>query len=93
MPLPTDAFDAACAMIGFSAVLHGSATDPHLTWVVNDLGTRIDVLWPPGYRARFTPNLEVLDASGVVVARSGDPVGGGCGTGNPHVVLLEPPLK
>lgn len=83
----------ACAGVGVSAVLHGSAADPRVAWLVNDLGTRVEVVWPVGYRARFTPNLEVLDASGVVVLRSGDPITGVCGTADPHIWLLEPPFK
>ena len=29
-------------------------------------------VWPFGYRARLTPRLEVIDASGAVVVRQGD---------------------
>jgi hypothetical protein len=90
--LPPGAVEA-CAGVGLSAVLHGDAADPHVAWLVNDLGTRIDVMWPPGYRARFTPNLEVLDGSEVVVIRAGDPVTGGCVTADPAVLLLEPPFR
>lgn len=83
-----------CAGVGVSAVLHGSAADPRVTWLVNDLGTRMDVVWPPGYRARFTPNLEVLDASEVVVHKAGDPVSGACVVNaDPATLLLEPPFK
>jgi hypothetical protein len=88
--LPPGAVEA-CAGVGLSAVLHGDAADPHVAWLVNDLGTRIDVMWPPGYRARFTPNLEVLDGSEVVVIRAGDPVTGGCVTAD--LLLLEPPFR
>ena len=83
----------ACAGVGVRAVLHGSAADPRVAWLVNDLGTRMDVVWPPGYRARFTPTLEVLDANEVVVLRAGDPITGVCGTVDPHIWLLEPPFK
>jgi hypothetical protein len=61
--------------------------------LVTDLGGRIDVIWPPGYRARFTPNLEVLDGSGVIVIRAGDSVTGGCVTADPSILLLEPPFR
>ncbi|HXX60012.1 MAG TPA: hypothetical protein VEI48_01830 [Candidatus Sulfotelmatobacter sp.] len=83
----------ACAGVGVSAVLHGSAADPRVAWLVNDLGTRLDVVWPPGYLARFTPNLEVLDGNGVVVLKAGGVVTGVCGTVDPHIWLLEPPFK
>jgi hypothetical protein len=42
---------------------------------------RRDVIWPPGYVARFTPMLEVLDETGRVIFRDGDAVSGGCTTG------------
>lgn len=83
---------AACAGIALSAVLHGDATDPRLAWLIADPGKRIEVTWPPAYRARFTPDLEVLDASGVVVLKAGDPVSGACVTGDPRVLHLEPPF-
>ena len=82
----------ACAGVGVSAVLHGSAADSRVAWLVNDLGTRMEVAWPPGYRARFGPTLEVLDASEVIVLRAGDAVTGVCGTVDPHIWLLEPPF-
>jgi hypothetical protein len=82
-----------CAGIGLSAVLHGDPHEPHVAWLVNSLGTRIDVTWPAGYRARFVPTLEVLDAAGAVVLREGDPVTEGCVTSDPHVLHLQPTLN
>jgi hypothetical protein len=64
-----------------------------LAWLVNNLGTRHDVVWPAGYRARFIPKLEVLDADGTVVLREGDPVTGACVTSEPGVYLLMPPFS
>lgn len=61
------------------ATLHGSAADPALTWITfHRSGGRRNVLWPAGYRARFTPQLEVIDPAGSVVAREGQAVRGGC---------------
>ena len=71
----------ACAGTGYAGgvSLHGSATDPALTWVLfEDRGERETVVWPHGYRARFTPRLEVLDETGRVIAREGDQATGGC---------------
>jgi len=83
-----------CAGVGLGAVLHGDASDPRLAWLVDTShGTRMDVVWPPGFRARFTPNLEVLDAREVVVLKAGDAVTGGCGTADPGILLLEPPFN
>jgi hypothetical protein len=52
--------------------LTGAIDDPHVTWFERR-GRRVqDVVWPPGYVARFRPDLEVLDPTGSVVAREGD---------------------
>ena len=83
---------AACGGIALSAVLDGDVADPRLAWLVADPGRRVDLTWPPGYRARFTPHLEVLDARGVVVLKEGDPVSGACVTPDPRVLHLEPPF-
>jgi len=73
---------AACGGVGWArgyAVVHGSPHDPALTWIVfaGD-GHRESLLWPEGYRARFTPSLEVLDPLGRVVMREGQSSTGGC---------------
>jgi hypothetical protein len=83
----------ACAGVGLQAVLRGNPNDPRVAWLINPDGSRFDVVWPAGYRARFAPRLEVLDAAGNVVIRDGDPVSGGCVTDQPRVLLLEPPFK
>ena len=65
--------------VGLDATLHGSASDPHVAWAVDARsGERFELVWPPGYRARFTPGLVILDASGTEVARDGDHITGGC---------------
>jgi hypothetical protein len=81
--LPTvAAWNGACAGIGLGeATLAGDRQDPYLAWLVYPDGERTDVVWPPGYSARFTPDLEILDASGRVVHRAGDVIDGGCVTG------------
>jgi hypothetical protein len=84
---------AACAGVGISAVLRGDPHDPHVAWLVGNLGSRVNVTWPPAYRARFVPALEVLDAAGNVVLRDSDPVTGACVTGDPDVLHLELPFR
>ena len=72
----------ACAGVGLETTrLTGDSSDPRVAWLATTGGGRQDVVFPPGYRARFVPALEVLDASGAVVARDGDVVDGGCVTG------------
>jgi hypothetical protein len=82
-PLPTvEVFNGACRGVGLDGHVTGDPFDPRLAWVIHDDGGgRIDVIWPPGYTARFTPRLEVLDEQGAVAYRDGDPVSGGCTTG------------
>jgi hypothetical protein len=87
---------APCAGVGLDAVLHGSPTDPRVAWLENNIGgqSRIEVSWPAGYRARFNPNLEILDESGTVVLGEGDAVTGACGYDpDTGVAYLEPPFK
>lgn len=92
--LPTVAALAdACGGVGLEppARLTGDPDDPRVAWIVQDEFGRMDVLFPPGFVARFTPQLEVLDVSGVVAAREGDQIDGGCvvgaGEGDPLLIL------
>ena len=98
LPLPTPPFvnnpPDICAGVGISALLRGDAHDPVLTWVEDTMThTRRDVVWPVGYRARFTPRLEVLDASGTVVLREGDLITGTCGSTADGRFYLAPPFR
>ena len=90
LPLPTMATDSqACRGVGLDAVLTGDRSDPRVAWLVGPDGTgRQDLIWPPGFSARFSPNLEVLDATGAVVLRAGDHVDGGC-VASPDLKLLR----
>src|SRR5450432_603085 len=75
--LPTLAnWNGGCRGVGFEAALNGSPSDPRITWLTASGGQRRDIVWPPGYAARFTPNLEVLDANSNVVFREGSTVSG-----------------
>ncbi len=66
--LPTLASDVSiCAGVGTGATLAGSPTDPRVAWLVDPTGGRREIVWPPGFTARFDPDLAVLDASGKVV--------------------------
>lgn len=74
------------------ATLHGAAADPRVAWLMNRLPgggeKRVEVAWPPGYRARFAPELEILDSNGRVKLREGDHVDGNCGTTDDGAVIL-----
>jgi hypothetical protein len=65
--------------VGQDATLHGAASDARATWPTDNFGgDRIELLWPIGYSARFSPHLEVLDDHGAVVAHEGDLIIGSC---------------
>lgn len=84
----------ACAGIGLvDAVLRGGANDPKTVWLVSGGSKRFELVWPPGYRARFNPTLEVLDPVGNVVARDGEQVNGACVTADQNVLSMEPPFE
>lgn len=79
-----------CAGGGFVGEirLRGSANDPRLVWMTwPDIG-RIELAWPIGYSARFTPELELLDDSGRVVGREGTYVTGGCNIADSKVMSV-----
>jgi hypothetical protein len=82
LPVPTLAsWNGACAGVGLlKAALTGDPADPRVAWLQTPNG-RQDVVFPPGFSARFTPLLQILDATGKVVARDGDVIDGGCVTG------------
>jgi hypothetical protein len=76
--------------VGKGGVLTGDAHDPRVAWLENDFATgRTEIVFPPGFTARFSPRLEILNAAGLVVARAGDHIDGGCLTGLPS---LDGPL-
>lgn len=78
--------NGGCAGVGTEAVLTGDPHDPRVAWLISG-GTRVDVVFPEGFTARFTPALEVLDASGAVVAHAGDRIDGYCVTGGPPLLM------
>lgn len=79
--LPTLATGGGCRGVGLDSQIAGDPSDPRLVWLLDSQGGRHDVVWPQGYSARFTPQVEVLDEHGAVVFRQGDAVRGGCVTG------------
>jgi hypothetical protein len=97
--LPTGTFPSwlgMCGGVGLDAVVHGSPSDPRVAWLENHIGgaSRMDATWPAGYRARFTPNLEILDGWGNVVLREGDTVSGSCGgTTDSGGIYMIPPFN
>ena len=59
------------------AVLHtpftlaGDPTKSPPVWGIDAAARSFAIVWPAGFRARFSPGLEVLDPGGSVVARGG----------------------
>jgi hypothetical protein len=69
--------------------IHGASTDPRLAWLVAPTGERIELAWPNGYSARFTPDLEILDQEGRIVGKAGSRVTGSCRTAEPGVFRAD----
>lgn len=90
-PVPTSGWHGGISQTALQeGILQGSPKDK-CVWLVPALlprsvlrarhlrsGGRIGVLWPRGFRARFHP-VELLNASGRVVARGGDRISTGGG--------------
>jgi hypothetical protein len=96
MSLPTvPVVPRVCQSVGGGgAKLKGDPNDARVAWVEGS-GNRGEIVWPPGFTARFAPDLEVLDASGKVVYREGDEITEGCAVGPPDdppsLILILPP--
>ena len=95
LALPTlNSDNGACRGIGLGdATLAGSPTDERVAWLETPGGRR-EIVWPPGFTARFTPELEVLDSAASIVFRAGDRISGGCTAGpadNPAELLVIRP--
>ena len=81
-------------------VLRGDASDPRVAWIEQHVALpeaspqdiTVAVIFPAGYRAAFTPKLEILDENDKVVLRDGDPIQGTCG-GDSSGVYLSPPFQ
>jgi hypothetical protein len=83
-----------CAGVGLDAVLHGDPADPKVAWLTSKIGgPRLEIVWPFGFTARFTPDLEILDADGNVVIREGGAVTGTCDNLPDGAVYIIPPFR
>ncbi len=64
--------------------LAGDSSKNPAVWGIDSSGDAFAITWPAGFRARFSPSLEILDPSGNVVERGGvviSDAGGGSGPG------------
>lgn len=88
--LPTTELQS-CIGTGLAAELRGNIADPSVAWL-EDLadGSRIEVIWPVGFTARFAPDLEIRDGSDRVLLKTGDYVNGSCGTVDGRLLLAPP---
>jgi hypothetical protein len=90
--LPTAGLLGASDGIGLDGVLAGYPSDPRVAWLAVTGGGRRELVFPLGFTARFSPDLEILNASGEVVFKEGDHIDGGCLTVMPGLpVLVTPP--
>jgi hypothetical protein len=91
---PWDPQTDACRDVGLTAILHGSAADPSVAWLVDMGGNhqRLEVFWPADLHAVFDPGLEIVDPGGNAVTGEGDFIDGGCVVGpDGSQLLLAPP--
>ena len=69
----------ACGGVGLeNTTIEGSPADSRVAWLASPGLPDRSVVFPSGWWARFTPMLEVIDASGHVAFRGGDRVAGAC---------------
>ena len=65
--------------VGADVTIRGSLDDPKRVWGIdNSSGARVELLWPPGYSARFEPDLVIIDEDGEVVGHDADLIIGAC---------------
>lgn len=84
--LPTlgDRWNGYCGGVGIDGTLRADPLDPKVApWLQPEPDPRaspepITLIWPPGFTARFVPQLEVIDPIGQIVMREGDRLGGSC---------------
>lgn len=95
MPVPTVFVveGQPCLFLSFEGVLGGDPDADRVAWLELRNDDRWEVVWPSGYRARFAPRLQILDAGGRVVLEEGATVTSACAVGDPDTVLLEPPFN
>ena len=74
-PLPVADAQILCRGVGLEARLVGSPLDPRIVWLEPG---HARLVWPAGFTAQFTPNLEIRDRDGKLVMRGGDAVSGAC---------------
>jgi hypothetical protein len=67
-----------CAGVGLSPLtLRGALVEDAASVWAETVGPNLPVLWPRGYRARFEPDLIVVNSKGDEVARGGTDMSGG----------------
>jgi hypothetical protein len=94
--LPATAFPNRCRDIALDATLVGSPDTSPAVWLTTRHGNVKQLVWPAGWTARFGPDLEVRDASGVIRFHGGDHIAGGCVKGppaDPDSALMVWPLE
>jgi hypothetical protein len=70
--------DVGCDSMGVEdpvfGALEGAIDDPAVVWLRDVSGTRMDVVWPAGFVARFDPEVSLLSDQRERVATAGDSI-------------------
>jgi hypothetical protein len=93
-PLPVASHPEVCRGVGTDAVLAGGPFDPRVAWLKFP-DKEVPLVWPPGWEARFAPDLEILNSDGKVVLKAGDQIADVCFKGpeeNPPAVMMVGPI-
>jgi len=91
--LPAHGGGPGCRGIGLGGVVRGDPQEPDVVWLEEPAtGRRLDLelRWPPGTVARFTPEVEIVLDDGRVLYADGDEIAGGCATADFDVVNIVP---
>jgi hypothetical protein len=74
-------------MAPFRVAVDLTREDP--VWGVLEDGTIVNLLWPPGFSLRTTPEVAVVDDTGKVVARPGHVISDAGGEPGPPAIICS----
>lgn len=76
------------SVLPFRLVIDPSQSNPVWGLWVTD-GSRFDVIWPPGFQLRMTPQPELVDPLGSIIGRNGELIDNAGGSGGDPVTICS----